>query len=298
MGGSGGKMNVQTRRLVETRYALGEGPLWDPVDRVIYWVDILGRTLWRADADGGNARDWSLPEHIGALALRRGGGAVVALRTGFHAFDFETGTCTPITDPEAGNPRTRFNDGKVDRRGRFFAGTMDYQQAEGLGSLYRLDPDLTCTRLEEDIVIFNAPCWSPDDTIFYFADSAKGTIYAHDYDIETGTISNQRIFATADAAPGVPDGCTVDREGYLWNARWGAGCVVRFAPDGRVDRRVEVPARKTTSCTFGGPDLDLLYVTSMKDPDNPEDPDDPEAGSIYILTGLGVRGLPEPRFAG
>ncbi len=291
-------MNVQTRRLVETRYNLGEGPLWDPVDRVIYWVDILGRAVWRADADGGNARDWPVPEDIGALALRRGGGAVVALSTGFHAFDFETGTCTPITDPEAGNPRTRFNDGKVDRRGRFFAGTMDYQETEGLGSLYRLDPDLTCTKLQGDIVIFNAPCWSPDDTIFYFADSAMGTIYAHDYDIETGTISNQRIFATADAAPGVPDGCTVDSEGHLWSARWGAGCVVRFAPDGRVDRRVEVPTRKTTSCAFGGPDLDLLYITSMKDPDNPEDSDDPEAGSIYILTGLGVSGLPEPRFAG
>jgi sugar lactone lactonase YvrE len=175
---------------------------------------------------------------------------------------------------------------------------MDYQEAEGLGSLYRLDPDLTCTKLDEDIVVFNAPCWSPDDTIFYFADSAKGAIYAHDYDIETGTIANRRVFATADDAPGVPDGCTVDGEGHLWNARWGAGCVVRFAPDGRVDRIVEVPARKTTSCTFGGPDLDLLYVTSMKDSDDPENPNDPEAGSIYVLSGLGVRGLPEPRFAG
>jgi sugar lactone lactonase YvrE len=148
-------MNVQTRRLVETRDTLGEGPVWDPVDRVVYWVDILGRTVWRADADGGNARDWPVPEHIGALALRRGGGAVVALSSGFHAFDFETGTRTPIIDPEAGNPLTRFNDGKIDRRGRFFAGTMDYQGAEGLGSPYRLDPDLTRTKIDEDIVVFN-----------------------------------------------------------------------------------------------------------------------------------------------
>jgi sugar lactone lactonase YvrE len=298
MEGSKGKMNVQVRRLVETRNALGEGPLWDPVDHVIYWVDILDRTVWRADANGGNARDWSVPAHIGALALRHGGGAVVALSTGFHALDFETGLCTPITDPEAGNTRTRFNDGKVDRRGRFFAGTMDYQETEGLGSLYRLDPDMTCTKLDQDIVVFNAPCWSPDDRTFYFADSAKGVIYANDYDIETGTISNRRVFPTADDAPGVPDGCTVDGEGHLWNARWGAGCVVRFSPDGRVDRIIEIPARKTTSCTFGGLDLDLLYVTSMKDPDNPKDPNDPDAGSIYVLSGLGVRGLPEPRFAG
>ncbi len=194
-------MNVQVRRLVETRNALGEGPVWDPVDHVIYWVDILDRTVLRADADGGNARDWSVPEHIGALALRRGGGAVVALSTGFHTLDFQTGMCALITDPEAGNTRTRFNDGKVDRRGRFFVGTMDYQQTEGLGSLYRLDPELTCTKLDEDIVIFNAPCWSPDDTIFYFADSAKGAIYANDYDIETRMISNKRGFATADDAP-------------------------------------------------------------------------------------------------
>ncbi len=135
MEGSKGEMNVQTRRLVETRNTLGEGPVWDPVGRVVYWVDILGRTVWRADADGGNVRDWPVPAPIGALALRRGGGAVVALSTGFHAFDFATGMCTPIIDPEAGNPLTRFNDGKVDRRGRFFAGTMDHQQTEGLGSL-------------------------------------------------------------------------------------------------------------------------------------------------------------------
>ena len=155
MEGSKGEMNVQTRRLIETRNTLGDGPVWDPVDRVVYWVDILGRTVWRADADGGNERDWPVPEHIGALALRRDGGAVVALSSGFHAFDFETGTSTPIIDPEAGNPLTRFNDGKVDRRGRFFAGTMDYQEAEGLGSLYRLDPDLTCTKLDENIVVFH-----------------------------------------------------------------------------------------------------------------------------------------------
>jgi sugar lactone lactonase YvrE len=131
MEGSKGEMNVQTRRLIETRKTFGEGPVWDPVDRVVYWVDILGRTVWRADADGGNARDWPVPEHIGALALRRGGGAVVALSSGFHAFDFETGTSTPIIDPEAGNPLTRFNDGKVDRRGRFFPGPWTTKRPRG-----------------------------------------------------------------------------------------------------------------------------------------------------------------------
>jgi sugar lactone lactonase YvrE len=291
-------MSVEIRCLVDANNALGEAPLWDPVDEVIYWVDILAPAIWRCGADGGNVKRWDLPEHIGALALRAQGGAVVALRSGFHFFDFQIGTCTPILDPEAANARTRFNDGKADRRGRFLAGTMDYDEADGIGGLYRLGPDLNCTKLEDRIVVSNGPCWSPDDETFYFADSFKGTIYAYDYDIETGTPSNKREFAPRGMGRGLPDGCTVDREGYLWNARWDGRCLIRFAPDGRVDRVIEVPMQRPTSCTFGGPDLDVLYVTSAPASAAVGETEGPEAGGLVAVRGLGVVGVPEPRFAG
>lgn len=289
---------MEIRRHTDLKCTLGEGPLWDTRDGLLYWVDILGKKIWRSDADGNGLVSWPVPEHIGAMSLREAGGAVLALRNGFHSFDFETGECAPIIDPEAGQDGTRFNDGKTDRRGRFIAGSMDYGESNPLGSFYSLSPEMKCSTLGSGVVIFNAPCWSPDDKIFYHADSARGSLYASDYDIASGTISNTRVFVGPEVAPGAPDGATVDAEGFLWSARWGAGCVVRFAPNGSIDRVIEVPANKTTSCAFGGPALDRLYITSMVDPANPEDPDDPEAGALYVVTGLGIKGLPEPRFAG
>ena len=289
-------MNI--RRLVTFRCELAEGPLWDPDSATIYWVDILGKAVWRADAGGGNPRKWDMPAHIGAMALRRNGGAVVALATGFFSLDFATGRCQVLAEPAAGQTRTRFNDGKVDRRGRLLAGSMDYGERDPLGALYRLDADLGCTRLMDGFTIFNAPCWSPDGRTFYYADSARGTLFAADYDLKSGTISRSRIFVGPDVAPGAPDGATVDAEGYVWNARWGAGRVIRFTPDGRIDRTIEVPAKKTTSIAFGGPDMDWIYITSMKDPALPDDPADPESGSVYLVTGAGIKGIPEPRFAG
>lgn len=289
---------MKIRRHTEMKFELAEGPLWDPQEQVLFWVDILGKRICRSNADGGDLSSWPVPEHIGAMALRKNGGAMLALRTGFHSFDFDTGKCHPILDPESAIERTRFNDGKTDRRGRFVAGSMDYQESDPVGAFYSLSPDMSCATLGSGVVIFNAPCWSPDDRIFYHADSAKGTIYASDYDLDAGAISNTRILVGPGEAPGAPDGATVDAEGYIWSARWGAGCVVRFTPDGRIDRTVEIPADKTTSCAFGGPSLDRLYVTSMVDPANPNDPNDPEAGSLYVVTGLDVKGLPEPRFAG
>lgn len=286
---------MEIRHLVDLRSKLGEGPLWDARGQLFYWVDILAPAIHRTDADGGNLRSWTVPEHIGAMTLREGGGAILALRTGFHSFDFDSGECKLIHDPEAGLERTRFNDGKTDRRGRFIAGTMDYEESTPLCSFYRLDSDFSCTRLGGEVMIFNAPCWSPDDKTFFYADSPQGIVFACDYDIETGNVSSRRVLVGPDVAPGVPDGCTVDAEGYLWNARWGAGCIVRFTPDGRIDRTVKFPANKMTSCAFGGPGLDRLYVTAMQ---NPDGTDEPDAGVTYVVDGLGVKGLPEPRFAG
>jgi L-arabinonolactonase len=166
------------------------------------------------------------------------------------------------------------------------------------GALYRLDPDFSVTELDRGIIVSNGPCWSPDDTIFYFADSWSGEIWAYDYDIASGSVSNRRCFAKLDTSrSGAADGSTVDAEGCLWNAQVYDGKLVRYRPDGSVDRIVEMPVKKVTSVNFGGPRLDILFVTSMAKPPLPRFPGDGvQRGSLFAIHGLGVTGVPEPRF--
>jgi L-arabinonolactonase len=279
--------------------SLGEGPLWDPVDGVFYWVDSLGARVRRLDPRTGETRSWPVPDLIGSLALRQDGGAVIALRTGFHWLDFEDGRVTSIGDPEAAEPRTRFNDGKVDRRGRFLAGTMAMDtRTEGLGSLYRLNPDLTVDVLERDVIVSNGPCFSPDGSTFYFADSPRATIWAWDYDQDSGALANKRVFVDVAATVGSrPEGATVDREGNLWSALVGSGQVGCFGPDGTVRRIIAVPAQRPSSVMFGGPDLDVIYMTSIRDYRGTRS-ERPEDGGLFAIRGTGARGLAEPRFAG
>ncbi|WP_027135561.1 SMP-30/gluconolactonase/LRE family protein [Geminicoccus roseus] len=285
--------------LTEARDELGEGPLWDVREQRLYWIDSHGKAIHRCDAAGGDLKSWSVPEHIGSMCLREGGGAVVSLRTGFHFLDFDDGAVRPIADPEAGIRRTRMNDGKVDRQGRFVAGAMDYEEREPLAGLYRLDTDLSVTRLEGDIIVSNGPCWSPDGTIFYFADSWTRKIWAYDYDIATGDLLSRRLFADFEGhLRGYPDGATVDAEGFVWSAEVYGGRLVRFAPDGTIDRLVGMPVDSITSMSFGGPELDILYVTSMARPFGGRRRQEREAGGLFAVHGLGVRGLPEARFKG
>lgn len=285
--------------LVDVKTSLGEGPVWDAEQQRLYWLDIFGGIVYRSTWDGREVRAWDLPSKVGSIAIRKDGdGAICALEGGFHALDFKTGECTLIHDPEPEKPQNRFNDGKVDRRGRFVAGTMDTLEEGPSGALYRLDPDFSVTQLEGNIVVSNGPCWSPDDSTFYFADSWAGEIWAYDYDIDTGTVSNRRTFVTIDtAAGGAADGSTVDAEGFLWNTQVYDGQIKRYAPDGSLDRIINMPVKKVTSVMFGGPDLDVLYVTSMARPPLPRFPADPMLrGSLFAIYDSGVRGVPEPRF--
>jgi L-arabinonolactonase len=278
---------------------LGEGPLWDVDEQRIYWIDSHGCSIHRADARGEEFRSWSVPDHIGSLCLRKAGGAIVSLRHGFHEFDFETGACRLLADPEAGIRRTRLNDGKVDRQGRFIAGAMDYEETDPLGGLYRLSSDGAVAKLEEGIVVSNGPCWSPDGNTFYFSDSMRRRIWSYKYDAASGDLLNRRIFADFQGhLRGYPDGATVDSEGYLWSAEVYGGRVVRFAPDGTIDRLIGMPVDSITSVMFGGVDLDVLYVTSMARPFQGRRRQEREAGGLFAIYGLGARGMPEPRFAG
>jgi sugar lactone lactonase YvrE len=241
-----------------------------------------------------------VPGKIGSMCLRRNGGAIVSLEDGFFALDFESGDCELIHDPEPDQPDNRLNDGKVDKQGRFLAGSMDTQEAGGNGALYRMDPDLSVTRLEDGIVVSNGPCWSPDGSVFYFSDTWSNEISAYDYDQATGAISNKRCFASFEPlGDGVPDGATVDAEGCVWSAAVYGAKLYRFTPDGALERRIDMPVKKVTSMNFGGPNLDVLYVTSMAKPPLPRFPTDGvQRGSLFAIYDLGIRGVPEPRFAG
>lgn len=284
--------------VAQTHDTLGEVPMWDVETQRLWWTDIESKVLRRVDPVTGNVDRWDLPERLGSYALRTGGGLVCAFESGFAFFDPEDGKLEWIAKPEAKMSRNRFNDGKTDRQGRFWAGTMDDHLSERTGALYRLDPDLSVHLMEKEIGISNSLCWSPNNTTFYFADTMVQEIWAYKFDGQTGDISERILFADTHEQPGQPDGSTVDSEGFLWNAQWGGWRLVRYAPDGQIDRIVDLPVQYPTSVIFGGPDLSTLFVTTaVWDLEGPALKEQPCAGAVLSLD-VGVKGLPESRFSG
>lgn len=288
----------QLECVVPGRNRLGESPVWSVREGALYWVDSRAPAVYRLDPASGVVRSCPLPALVGCIVLRRSGGLIAALQTGFHALDFATGALTPIVDPEAGLPENRFNDGRADRRGRIWSGTMNDVRRDPTGSLYRLDADHRCTKMRDDIIVPNSICWSPDDRTMYFADTYRFRIMTYDFDADAGTISGMKLFADLTGRPGRPDGSTVDADGCLWNAEFTGGRVVRYTPDGRIDRTIELPVTPVTSCSFGGPNLDILYITTATQSLTPEGVEaQPLAGSVFAAV-PGVRGLPEPEYEG
>ncbi|MGH6954897.1 MAG: SMP-30/gluconolactonase/LRE family protein [Alphaproteobacteria bacterium] len=286
--------------VLEARAGLGEGPVWCPREQALYWVDSYEPALKRLDPASGALESWPMPSLVGSLALRESGGAVVALRHGFAFVDLASGAVEPVHDPEAHMPETRFNDGKCDRRGRFWAGTMHFggQPRYPIGSLYRLDPDRSCHRMEGGIRTSNGIGWSPDDRTMYFTDTRVGRIYAYDFDLATGSIRDRRVFTQVPLSEGMPDGLTIDSQGFVWSVHYDGWRVSRYAPDGSLDRVIGLPVQRPTSCTFGGADLRTLYLTSARDGISYDLLErQPLAGALFALD-VGVAGLPEPRFAG
>lgn len=286
--------------VVDVKTTLGEGPVWDVEQQRLYWIDSFDGRVLRCTDDGRELRAWDVGQKIGSMALRKNGdAAIVALQNGLYNLDLPTGDLQLIVDPEPGRANNRLNDGKVDRQGRFIVGSMDTLEEEASAKLYRLDPDLSLHTLDEGIICSNGPCWSPDGETFYFVDTWSGEIWAYDYNNKTGAVSNRRTFAKVDTSTGgAADGCTVDAEGCLWQALVYAGKVVRYTPDGQVDRIIDMPVKKVTSLAFGGPNLDILFATSMAKPPLPRFPEDgQQRGALFAITGLGVQGVAERRFA-
>jgi sugar lactone lactonase YvrE len=277
---------------------LGEGPLWDPEDGVLYWVDIKRRLVHRFDPLTGRDAEWPVPEPVGSLARRTTGGLVVALRTGFHFLDLDTGAIQPVAQPEPDRSENRFNDGKPDRRGRFWAGSMHDPMTAPTGALYRLDPDGGCQRMVDGVICSNALCWSPDGRTMYHADTLRRVVWAWDSDPDRGEIANRRVFLELSGDDGFPDGATVDAEGFLWLAHWGGWQLTRRDPTGRTERVIRLPVQQPTCPAFGGPDLRMLYVTSAAIGLSADAlAAQPCAGGLLALD-PGVRGLPEARFPG
>eukprot|EP01037_Dinobryon_pediforme_P012125 gene12125-12210_t len=284
---------------VETRHCLvGEGPVWDVAEQALYFVDIVGKAVHRFDPQSGLTRSWDVGQVVGSMALRAGGGAIVALKDGIFALDFDSGSLDLLAAAQHRHPRAQMNDGKVDRRGRFVVGSgdSDIRDCQPYGSLYRLDADHALHELDHGIAIANGPCWSPDNATLYFSDSLPYHIYAYDYDIETGAAANRRLFADTRDLGGIPDGATVDADGLLWMAICEGAKVVAFRPDGTIERVIDMPVSLPASVMFGGPGLDELYVTSI-DPALLGRAGD-GGGSTFVITGLGARGIAEPRYAG
>ncbi len=283
--------------VTEYRAVCGESPMWVPGEQCLYWTDWAEKKVFRHHPASGESSCWSLAVTPGCLVARRGGGLAAACANGFHFFEPAGGILTFIVDPDPDHSDTELNDGKCDRQGRFWAGSMHSPGIEPKGALFRLDADHSCRRMGPPLVIANGVAFSPDGRVMYFGDSGTRLIRACDYDLENGTFSNAHVFARIEP-PGLPDGSTVDAEGFLWSAQYDGWRVVRYAPNGRVDRVIELPVRQPTSCIFGGENLDVLYVTTARfEQSEDELESQPLAGRLLALD-VGVRGLPEPAFTG
>lgn len=279
------------------RCELGEGPVWSADEQALYWVDITRGEVHRWGPATAEHRWWPTGTEVGSLSLVAGGlSVVVATSDGFCTLDLSTGALREIAPVEADKPGNRFNDGKCDRNGRFWAGSMERSELRGDAALWVLHPDGHAERKLEGVVCSNGLGWSPDGRTMYYTDSKTYRIMAYDFDPDQAAMTNGRVFAEDPRGRWTPDGLTVDAEGFVWSAKWDGWRVVRYAPDGRADRVVGLPVQRPTSVAFGGAHLDQLYVTTARwGLTGTELAASPLSGCLLVL-GPGVAGLPEPSF--
>jgi len=289
---------VEIQCVWEEPAILGEGPLWSARENAVYWVDIVSKKVHRYGLADDTRQTWMIEAGVTSLAERRQGGLVGTVRDGFAFIDLEAGLFEPIAMPEADMPENRFNDGKVDDKGRYWAGSMDDGEKLRTGSLYRLDGDHKLNKMDDNYAITNGPAFSVDGKTLYHTDTAKRTIFAFDFS-QDGAISNKRVLVELTAAEeGYPDGMTVDSEDCLWLAHFGGSRITRYSPQGEAMQVIAMPIPNITSCTFAGPDLDTLYITTARHLLDEEGVRKyPLSGSLFCCK-PGVTGLPTPLFAG
>ncbi len=286
------------RCLWQASCTLGEGPIWDARVQAVRFVDIEGRTLHRFDPASGDHASWTAPCRVGSIAVRARGGLVAGTDHGFAVIDPDAGVFRVIDHPETDLPDNRFNDGKVDPHGVFWAGTMDDTKRARSGVLYALRPDHSWAAIDLGYRITNGPAFSPNGDILYHNDTLERVTYAFDL-APGGAVGERRVFRRWHDVKGNPDGMTTDAAGHLWIAFWGGSCVRRVAPDGTVVGDYPLPVTNVTSAAFGGPSLDRLFVTSARaELDAAALAAQPLAGGLFEIVGHGVRGLDGGVWAG
>ena len=292
-------MAAQVELLVDFHAEVGEGPLWDEGTQVLYWVDIMGNQLCIYDPAKKENTAIDVGQPVGTVVVREKGGLMLALHHGLASFDLKTHKVKILADPEAQLPENRFNDGKCDPAGRFWAGTMAFKATKGAGALYCMDTDLSVRKVLGKISISNGIVWSLDQRTMYYIDSLEMDIRAYDYDLQTGAIADERVVCRFTPEMGLPDGMAIDAEGMLWVAHFNGARVCRWNPrDGQVLQTIPLPVSRVTACAFGGEDLDTLYITSASLGMSPEDwQKEPQSGGLFACK-PGVRGVPTFPFKG
>ncbi|MFC1960357.1 SMP-30/gluconolactonase/LRE family protein [Chloroflexota bacterium] len=293
-------MAGQVELVLDAQAVLGEGPLWDEREKKLYWVDIVSQALHIYDPAAEENKTYDVDQMVGTVVLSETGGVLLAVQNGFARYDCATEELAILVDPEADKPANRFNDGKCDPGGRFWAGTMDVTAAvPRKGGLYRLDPDMSVHTMLTEVSISNGIVWTADHKTMYFNDSIPGTVTAFDFDNETGSISKPRIVIQVPEKMGVPDGMAIDSEGLLWIAHFFGGAVHRWNPNtGKVLETIELPATNPTACAFGGANLDELYITTARDSLSEEQlTQEPHSGGLFRVK-TDVMGTVSHRFKG
>ena len=291
---------AEVEHVLEVRNVIGEGPVWHSQEGCLYWVNFIGEYQILRFSPRTQCLDmFETDTPVMALGIRKIGGFIAATAKGIATWDIQHRRFEPICDPLAGRTGIRFNDAATDRQGRFWVGTLNDANPKGPdGELYCLQGDHSCQLMDKDITVANGIGWSPDRKIMYFTDSFRYCIYAYDYAAEAGTIANRRIFVQTTPDGGLPDGLTVDTEGFVWSAYCGGWRVVRYTPEGEFDREYRLPVANPTSCAFGGERLDELYITSADlGLSDEEKRRHPQSGDLFCLR-AGFTGMDEPRFAG
>jgi sugar lactone lactonase YvrE len=289
---------MKIERVPTVRCGLGEGAVWDAEAGALYFLDIFGQQVFRYDPTSGQTQSWKTPGHVGALALREGGGAVLAMTDTLYGFDFASGEATKLAGPAFTNPRVTVNDGAADRAGRFVFGgcSAGIDNPRPIGGLFSFGLDHRIVQLDAGTHQSNSHCFAPDGRTLYCADSFLKELYAYDYDLETGQVANKRVFAHTAELGGVPDGSAVDADGVVWVSIFQGGKIAAYRPDGKLERVVEMPVQLISSVAWGGAGLDRLYVTTI-DPSQFGWPEEEGSGHVYVVDGLGARGVTEPRYA-
>ncbi|MCY3559591.1 MAG: SMP-30/gluconolactonase/LRE family protein [bacterium] len=279
---------------------LSECPVWEPDAGLLWWLDIEGRNIRRYDPTADAEQVWPTPDKPGSMALCGDGRLLVAMRNSVGWLDPADGSFTPWRDLEPGEASNRMNDGRCDRVGRFWVGSMDEYATEGVftGKLHRVDPDGAHTTLRDGVGVSNGLAFSPEGDRMYFADSMRSTVWRYRYDLDTGSATDPEVFSDWSGLPGVPDGAAVDETGCYWVACAFGWSLARLTPEGEIDRIVELPVEIPTMPAFGGSDLDTIFITSIGPGGGfPTEPGQPQAGGVFAVD-AGVSGLAEPRFAG